>query len=99
MKKWLETGSLPDDKKLRADLVGPKKKPTSEGIIQLESKKDMKLRKIASPDRGDALAVTFAFQVGGRQGRMAEATKRVANGDILSGSHSPAAGPQNWMGS
>lgn len=98
VKKWLETGSIPDDKKLKADLVGPKTKPTSEGVIQLESKRDMKLRKIASPDRGDALALTFAFPVGRRSGRVEEAVKRAANGDIFSGSHTASRGPQNWLG-
>jgi len=98
MKKWLETGRLPDDKLLRGDLVGPRKKPTSEGIIQLESKRDMKLRKIASPDTADALAVTFAFPLGRVVGRIEQAIKQVEVGDIFAGSHSASSGPQDWMG-
>lgn len=99
MKKWLETGTIPDDKLLRGDLVGPRKKPTSEGVIQLESKRDMKLRKIASPDTADALAVTFAFPIARGGGRVEEAVKRAASGDILAGSHSPPASRNRWMGS
>jgi hypothetical protein len=67
MKKWLESGALPDDKYLKADLTGPKKKPDSKGVMFLESKKDMKARKMASPDSADALAVTFAFPVANRE--------------------------------
>lgn len=66
MKKWLETGSIPDDKYLRTDLSGPRKKPRSDALILLESKREMKDRKLASPDTADALAVTFAFPVAGR---------------------------------
>jgi hypothetical protein len=76
MKKWVEGACLPDDKWLKAELVAPKTKPTSEGIIQLESKRDMKLRKVASPDTADALAVTFAFPVGTRGGILSEAAKQ-----------------------
>lgn len=60
MKKWLQIGSIPDDKILRADLSGPQKKPDSRGVMFLESKKDMRKRGLASPDAADALALTFA---------------------------------------
>ena len=63
MKDWLRTASIPSDRQLKADLTGPTTKPTSSGCIQLESKKEMKARGLASPDAADALAITFAFPV------------------------------------
>ena len=79
MKKWLESGQIPDDKRLKTDLQGPKKKPDSKGVMFLESKKDMKARGLASPDAGDALALTFAFKVARTENRgyNANASKRV----------------------
>ena len=66
MKEWLKTASIPNDRRLRSDLMGPTKKPDSSGVIYLESKKDMKRRGMASPDTADALAITFAFQIAAR---------------------------------
>ena len=63
MKDWLKTASIPVDRQLKADLTGPAKKMNSSGAIQLESKKEMKARGLASPDAADALCVTFAFPV------------------------------------
>jgi hypothetical protein len=72
MKNWLKTASIPSDRQLKADLIGPMKKPNSSGTIFLEGKKEMKSRGLASPDAADALAVTFAFPVAHREynGRM-----------------------------
>jgi len=67
MKDWLRTASIPDDRQLRADLLGPTKKPNSSGTIFLEGKKEMRARGLASPDAADALAVTFAFPVAHRE--------------------------------
>ena len=67
MKDWLKTASIPQDRQLKADLVGPTKKPNSSGSIALESKKEMKARGLASPDAADAIAVTFAFPVAHRE--------------------------------
>lgn len=67
MKKWLQVGQIPDDKRLKTDLTGVRKKPDSKGVMLLESKKDMKGRGLASPDSGDALALTFAFKVKKRE--------------------------------
>jgi hypothetical protein len=66
MKSWLKTASIPKDRLLKADLMGPKKKPNSAGIMFLEGKKEMKARGLASPDSADAIAVTFAFPVAHR---------------------------------
>ena len=64
MKKWLrEGGALPDDNVICEDLVGPEYEPRMDGKIQLESKQDMKDRALPSPNRADALALTFARPV------------------------------------
>jgi hypothetical protein len=96
MKKWLENGQILDDKRLKADLCGPKKKPNSKGVMFLESKKDMKGRGLASPDAGDALALTFAFKVARRE-------NQGYNGQQASGQkqrNREFAAPQatSWMG-
>jgi hypothetical protein len=67
MRDWLRTGSLPNDKYLKSDLISPMMKPDSKGAIFLESKKDMKSRGLASPDAADAIALTFSFPVGRRE--------------------------------
>ena len=63
MREWLKTASVKHDKRLMTDLTGIEQKFTSTGAIQLESKKDMKARGLASPDSADAIAHTFAFRV------------------------------------
>ena len=77
MRDWLKAGgAIPDDKMLYADLIGPETVPRMDGKIQLESKDDMKRRGLASPNRGDALALSFAFPVAKRaliEGRRAHA--------------------------
>lgn len=63
LKEWLhgeEPVSLPDLDVLQADITGPRLKPNLTNDIQLESKEDMKLRKVRSPDLGDAVVLTFA---------------------------------------
>ena len=70
MREWLKSAHLPADRYLKSDLIGPLMKPDSRGTIFLESKKDMKARGLASPDAADALAVTFAFPVAHREGRV-----------------------------
>lgn len=67
MREWLKTASLPQDRQLKADLIGPMKKPNSAGTLFLEGKKEMKARGLASPDAADAIAVTFAFPVSHRE--------------------------------
>ena len=64
LRDWLGTGSLPDDPELRADLAGVEYGYNGKGEIQLEKKDDMKKRGLASPDIGDALALTFALPAG-----------------------------------
>lgn len=75
MKTWLKTASIPVDKMLKNDLIGVKNKPTSSGVIQLESKKDMRSRGLASPDAADALAITFAFPLAHRSEKVDKVVK------------------------
>lgn len=51
---------LPDDAELAADLIGPEYGFTPTQQLQLERKEDMKKRGLASPDKADALAMTWA---------------------------------------
>ena len=91
MREWLKTAHIPADRALKSDLIGVQSKPTSSGVIQLESKKDMKARGLASPDAADALAVTFAYPVASR----AYVEKSVRRTTQLGG----GAVTNSWMGS
>jgi hypothetical protein len=70
---WLKAGgSIPgaDVKgghELYNDLIGPETVGRMDGLIQLESKKDMKERGLPSPGKGDALALSFAHPVAARK--------------------------------
>jgi hypothetical protein len=64
LRDWIRDGGcIPDDNELRDDLIGPEYGFSSTEQFQLEKKEDMKSRGIASPDCGDALALTFAYPV------------------------------------
>jgi hypothetical protein len=63
MKEWLNVGSIPDDIGLRDELTAPEFYFDTQMRMLLESKVDMKLRGVASPDTADALALTFAHPV------------------------------------
>jgi hypothetical protein len=65
MREWLPHGAVdPNDETLAIDLAGPgaKIKVTTNQLV-LESKASMQARGLASPDDGDALALTFARPV------------------------------------
>lgn len=64
MRDWLPGGCIDGDQDLQDDLAGPEYKflGGSDRMV-LESKDEMKARGLASPDDGDALAVTFAIKV------------------------------------
>lgn len=64
MRSWLTGGAIPDDHELVADLTGVEYGYDENQAIQLEKKEHMKKRGLASPDKGDALALTFAYPVG-----------------------------------
>lgn len=63
MREWLSIGCIDDDVRLHDDLTGPEYGLTLKGQIKLETKDSMKKRGLASPDDGDALALTFAEPV------------------------------------
>ncbi len=60
MREWLNIGTLAKDEDLIADLTNLEYGYTSTDQILLEKRESMKARGLASPDIGDALAVTFA---------------------------------------
>jgi hypothetical protein len=64
LKAWLEARdvSLPKDDHLLAELVAVKYKFTSSGKLQIESKDEMRKRGLSSPDRADAVCLTFAVE-------------------------------------
>ena len=59
MRDWLLTGSIERSKELMGDLVAPEFYYNKANKLILESKEDMKRRGVKSPDRADALALTF----------------------------------------
>jgi hypothetical protein len=64
MREWLDGGTIPNDTELKADLIGVEYGYGQDQVsLTLERKKDMKKRGLASPDKGDALALTFAAPV------------------------------------
>lgn len=63
-KQWLrQGGAIPDDAQLAEELCSPEYVVRLDGKIVLESKDDMKKRGLTSPNRADALALTFAYPV------------------------------------
>lgn len=62
LREWFEARAcrIPRDDALIAELVGPKYKLESSGKIKIESKDDMKKRGLKSPNKADALCLTFA---------------------------------------
>ena len=64
-KKWLESGGcIETNQSLREDLLNVNYIINeTTGKFQLERKKAMKTRGVASPDIGDSLAITFAYEV------------------------------------
>lgn len=65
LRDWLkeQPAVLPDDEAVQADLCTVQYKFTSNSQYQLESKDDLKKRLGRSPDRGDAIVLTFARPV------------------------------------
>jgi hypothetical protein len=66
MKDWLRHGAIPsiacgEHTTLVDELCGPNFGLNAQEAIQLESKKDMRKRKVPSPNVADALACTFAY--------------------------------------
>ena len=64
MRAWIRAGgAIPNDPDLRAQLIAPTYGLDAKGRIQLEKKEDImrRLGSDRSPDRADALALTFAY--------------------------------------
>lgn len=66
MRDWLATGAIDTTPDLEMDLTGPGYFHDKRDRLMLESKEAMKKRGLASPDDGDALALTFAQMVAPR---------------------------------
>ena len=63
MKQWLQDGaSIPMDADFKSELCAPRYFYRG-GALILESKDDMKKRGVKSPNKADALALTFAKPV------------------------------------
>jgi len=84
MRDWLAKGSIDRSTTLETDLAGPGYHHDKRDRVVLESKESMKARDLASPDDGDALALTFA-------GRVSAAKKSLSLASL------PPA-PSSWMG-
>ena len=65
-RNWLSsrTTRLPDDRKLVTEMTVPRMQYTSTGKIRLESKDELRRRLSWSPDRADALVLTFGNDYG-----------------------------------
>src|SRR5678809_1375671 len=63
MKDWLLSGAIETDEKMTTDLGGPGHHINRSNLFVLEGKADMQKRGQASPDDGDAVALTFAQAV------------------------------------
>lgn len=60
MRDWLPGSFLDSSDEMKRDLIGPGFVVLDNGQTRLETKASMKARGLKSPDRADALAVTFA---------------------------------------
>jgi hypothetical protein len=68
MKEWLPRGCIDmKDQRLATDLTAPGFHLNTKNQLVLESKESMQKRNVASPDDGDALALTFAMPVRPKQ--------------------------------
>jgi hypothetical protein len=90
-KDWLVAGGcLPDDRELETDLTGPEYGYDARERVQLERKEDMEERGLASPDSGDAWALTFSTHVEGRK-RKRESWRDRLKAHEVKGNYSPQA--------
>lgn len=82
VRDWLPTAYLPDDKPLADDLAAPMYTYSMKGQVALESKDKMKKRGYASPNNGDALAMTFSRTIARKDLGVSRVNKkrRVAKG-------------------
>ena len=87
---WLKAGgSIPKDPQLHTELISPETVARLDGKLQIESKKDMKLRGVTSPNRADALILSFAYPIAGQPKAAAKQKREFHDGDGFG---------QGWMG-
>lgn len=73
MRDWLaQDVGIPDDDQLEMQLTAVEWKPDANNAILLERKDDLRKRGLPSPDRADALALTFAYPVSIREDELAD---------------------------
>jgi len=76
MRDWLPSATIPKHDGLVEDLCAPMYDFTLKGQLKLEPKEKMKKRGHASPDYGDALAMTFSKTISRRDTRSSRQLKR-----------------------
>jgi hypothetical protein len=76
MRDWLPSASIPSHDGLVEDLCAPMYDFTLKGQLKLEPKEKMKKRGHASPDYGDALAMTFSKTISRRDTRSSRQLKK-----------------------
>lgn len=75
--EWVKGGGgIPDDGELIAEMTAPTYKFDASGKLVLESKADLKKRGLPSPDKADALALTFAAPVARRDLRVSMESRK-----------------------
>lgn len=89
MRDWLVNGfaKLPDDKFLVAELTAVKYSYVNKGAIQLEDKKLTKQFLSRSPDRADALALTFFSAASLRDRKMSPKIKKKMYNPLYGGAY------------
>lgn len=113
MRDWLGDAMgaiLPDESALQTDMTAPMLKPQPNNDYLLESKVDMKRRKVRSPDLADSVALTFAsneyfgdYHQPTKTGSYGNIDKPPASlydhqADYANGYGGFAPGPTSWMG-
>lgn len=103
MRDWIRAGMLPHDPELEQNLTGREYGYVlKEGrdVLQLEKKKDMKKRGLASPDDADALALTFAYPVqpSDHRAQLGGQPRHQVEYNPLQSAYAPANTPANVVG-
>ena len=91
MKDWLLTGTIETDEEMAIDPADPGYHINRSNLLVLESKADRQKRGHASPDDGDALALTFAQAVAPAE------KEEERDEDGGQGGHRGFNGPGAWM--
>ena len=78
---WLKSGGALPMTRSCDELQAPEIVPRADGRVQIESKKDMKARGVPSPNRADALVLSFASPSSSATRSTPTATTAAARGD------------------